>query len=627
MAATPPAMDREQYEYHPLPNPELYIRTLVLKAELVRLSTGEEVPQGSLRVDRLPADPPYMALSYCWGDAANTAIMVIDGKMKRITRNLSNYLLQKARKLQDLQAEDHFCWIDALSINQEDDQEKSHQVQMMRWIFSKALVVEAWVGPAALDSLNAFECMRDLSKFLADADQQLLAQEFDQNRFRSDLLSYVIDNLVERVVPLQHLLEREWWRRIWVQQEVYITPVDRLVVVCGDHRIQWAHVVATFLVLRSAPCTRDSLRRFNLPPDQAESLTDRIKDIMCRMMPYLTQHPKTIPCDSDPANAHSLIWRLLYNNMLGDRGPRATFPVDYVYGLFGMCPDRDSLSRYVDVDYSKSATEVFIQVSRYLYTCHPTLMLCLANRSAHMNANVPSWVVDWTATLDFPMSYVTNLDGTLKSSGLYSASDGLHTDCFRIIDNVLQLHGFQIGTVSISGWDTSEELRQDDSDPVHQASWLRAYDEFIQYCSGTRICFTDSVVWRLPIADQDSHIRRRISGCMMPAFQEVLTCAKNGTAADTFANLSDQAELYRHANNLIRIRRVPFLTTDGKLGIGPKHLGSSDAVFIVGGVDTPFIFRKVSDGQYRIVGECYLYGVMDGEAVENNVVVETLEII
>ena len=53
----------------------------------------------------------------------------------------------------------------------------------------------------------------------------------------------------------------------------------------------------------------------------------------------------------------------------------------------------------------------------------------------------------------------------------------------------------------------------------------------------------------------------------------------------------------------------------GRLGLGPHDLANDDAVFILSGVETPFVFRKLETGQYRLVGECYLYGILDGEAV------------
>ncbi|KAH8897871.1 hypothetical protein GQ53DRAFT_837633 [Thozetella sp. PMI_491] len=62
-------------------------------------------------------------------------------------------------------------------------------------------------------------------------------------------------------------------------------------------------------------------------------------------------------------------------------------------------------------------------------------------------------------------------------------------------------------------------------------------------------------------------------------------------------------------------RRV-FRTAEGYLGIGNSRLQDGDAVMLVAGASTPFIFRSV-DGQntFSLVGEAYVHGVMDGEAL------------
>jgi hypothetical protein len=71
--------------------------------------------------------------------------------------------------------------------------------------------------------------------------------------------------------------------------------------------------------------------------------------------------------------------------------------------------------------------------------------------------------------------------------------------------------------------------------------------------------------------------------------------------------------------------RFMFLTQQGYLGVGPTNMHDKDIVFIPRGAETPFILRPVrmpdADGKgklwqtlYQVVGECYLHGMMDGEA-------------
>lgn len=64
-------------------------------------------------------------------------------------------------------------------------------------------------------------------------------------------------------------------------------------------------------------------------------------------------------------------------------------------------------------------------------------------------------------------------------------------------------------------------------------------------------------------------------------------------------------------------RRV-FSTASGFFGLGPKTLRSEDLVTILYGIGTPLILRPLNSqaAEYELVGQCYVHGIMDGEAVQ-----------
>jgi len=61
-------------------------------------------------------------------------------------------------------------------------------------------------------------------------------------------------------------------------------------------------------------------------------------------------------------------------------------------------------------------------------------------------------------------------------------------------------------------------------------------------------------------------------------------------------------------------RRSAFSTTQGLTGMCPLLVMPSDIVVVLFGGRTPYILRKTAD-HYRLVSDCYVYGIMDGEAV------------
>jgi hypothetical protein len=73
--------------------------------------------------------------------------------------------------------------------------------------------------------------------------------------------------------------------------------------------------------------------------------------------------------------------------------------------------------------------------------------------------------------------------------------------------------------------------------------------------------------------------------------------------------------------------RKPFVTKKGHLGLGFDHLEPGDAVAVLIGCQVPFVLRKSVGGRYKIVGEAYVDGIMDGEAMVGREIVGVLELI
>ena len=63
-------------------------------------------------------------------------------------------------------------------------------------------------------------------------------------------------------------------------------------------------------------------------------------------------------------------------------------------------------------------------------------------------------------------------------------------------------------------------------------------------------------------------------------------------------------------------RRV-LITNNGHIGVGPKLTRAGDVVVILHGGNTPYVLRPFGKA-YRLVGECYVADVMQGEAVRKH---------
>jgi hypothetical protein len=122
-------------------------RTQIRLLELDLARSSDQDIFATLATFKTQAAPPYVAISYTWGDQTKRRDVVINERRLSVTQNTWYALWQvfNART-------DSFIWIDAICINQLDSLEKSHQVGLMSAISSGATCVYACIGPHYDDS-------------------------------------------------------------------------------------------------------------------------------------------------------------------------------------------------------------------------------------------------------------------------------------------------------------------------------------------------------------------------------------------------------------------------------------------------------------------------------------------
>ncbi|KAK0702679.1 heterokaryon incompatibility protein-domain-containing protein, partial [Lasiosphaeris hirsuta] len=84
--------------------------------------------------------PPYVAISYAWGDPRDTENIIISSVEARVTRSLHG-ALDALRSCK----EDIIVWADAVCINQPSQEERSSQVKKMAYIYKNATSVAIWL--------------------------------------------------------------------------------------------------------------------------------------------------------------------------------------------------------------------------------------------------------------------------------------------------------------------------------------------------------------------------------------------------------------------------------------------------------------------------------------------------
>jgi hypothetical protein len=173
--------------------------------------TDSDQIQGDLQIISVKESTvaPYSALSYTWGDPHQSQYPITLCNQKfHVRENL--FIALKALRCSDSLK---VLWIDAICINQEDKKEKTKQIPLMTQIYSKAQTVEIWLGPS-----------------LGDGELALTA--VSSGRIGDIATTEIIRALIS-------LLQRQWFQRLWIIQELVLAAPRAAYVNCGGTRVSW----------------------------------------------------------------------------------------------------------------------------------------------------------------------------------------------------------------------------------------------------------------------------------------------------------------------------------------------------------------------------------------------------
>jgi Heterokaryon incompatibility protein (HET) len=157
------------YQYSPLPSGDRSIRLAVLYP-----GDFEDEIEFRLVHARLDDAPEYESLSYAWGETALTRTTKIEGRALSISLALETALRHLRTRTKD-----RVLWIDAICINQEDNNERNNQVSFMDDIYATARRVVVWIGPKDGESERAMEFLKEMgtSNTLPKRDRKIVNDE------------------------------------------------------------------------------------------------------------------------------------------------------------------------------------------------------------------------------------------------------------------------------------------------------------------------------------------------------------------------------------------------------------------------------------------------------------------
>jgi hypothetical protein len=346
--------------------------------------------------------------------------------------------------------------------------------------------------------------------------------------------------------------------------------------------------------------------------------------------------------------------------------------VDKVYAVLGLAKEEAMF----EVDYTRSVKDLYTDVSRVLLETPPEPevsrypLQVLAHvkhypassgieqkavpseggkkRETEPDEPLPSWVACWHLPLQASNVRKENesprmfkLSGLKSSVHFCAGGTEYHPPVDTKTPYEISLKGFESGSITITKeilhelplsrsrlWDLVTDIWS--VFPDRNAAYPTS--ESIDEVFAQTLTMADTVSLMASQGEEIYHAIDFQHFCVSIYKQTIKIFEEDGRTADIEKLRTEWEGEYRRLEALVgehtkspkfsrdlqvtcRGRQL-FGTEKGYIGIGDITLEIGDLVCVLIGGKTPFILRPVVGGKYRFIGECYVHGIMFGEALE-----------
>jgi hypothetical protein len=616
-----------------------------------------EVYQVSLASITTAGRPYFATLSYAWGDPKPVRQVRCAEKLVSITQSLYDALVY-IRHLRT----PRLVWVDSLCIDQTNATEKSQQVQRMHLIYGQSHCI-SWLGVEREDR-DDLGNMLPILGWLSEQEEMFTSHgmkatwdSVDENLHRNPIQNYTALDQIPWVT-LYRCLDRGVFTRLWCLQEMLLAKSN-------DLRTSQSHL--SISILARACYLVESILRDIIFKQGADSQPDFQSPVLSnlqykagaisRMLKAVLLQGEPLPCikfkrptkdDTQAASTAAVVMAFHWKE--------CSNPRDRIYGLAALC----NLGPSYQIVYSKqllSVQEVFTNFAQHCFKETGSLELFGApyrltaiydssnviqsQKHRVWTSGLPSWCPDFAG----PYPRLRNLK-VQQNERVFrlKACRGQPARFTQMSHELLGVTGICIGTVQKRSIAWRHSRPDEDLTEWHRDDLARAAS-FLNCVSSISVTVPPLSLWKLylSVCSAGTDLRHSppwtyIKGHLPSNTRDRMVLDTVGAAwimiyAPNLApkdglTLSQQIDpsIWKLVAEEIEVwlRRKSFgtrlFTTENAnaiLGTGPDALDVGDVVCVLFGSEVPLILRQVGDqGQYKLIGECYVEGIMHGEGLD-----------
>ncbi|KZM24929.1 hypothetical protein ST47_g3927 [Ascochyta rabiei] len=549
-----------------------------------------DIIQCQLRVHPLDKAPYYETISYAWGDPEDTRQIIVDGVHLAIPSSLElclRHLRSPESALTDL-------WADAICIDQTNLEERCIQVSNMGAIYWRCSAMYIWLGMPhrSTDARSPFEMVTHW----AEGKHFYQLPGFSKSKESGEWGFQENPEYQQMFELFTDFTSKPWWTRLWCIQEIALSPAAT--VVLGKWRLPWATIVSALQTHyhHASTCCADA------------------SAVMPAKYTYFSDHLLFLSQQSDLTELDS-VFRAFRHKLCKD-------PRDKIYGLLGLLwKNRDINLR---PDYNLPVGKVYLQATEAIISQSAGDLQFLTGLGLNSDCHhLPSWIRNFAAPL-------TTVEASYERSryrrySCYQASAGAKSDISIVDGNDLSLRGVFVDRIQRIG----NSIQNRDWTHVWEAlqNWADVA-ELPALGQGHVYGVLQQHFWRTIMADVS------LTDLASGSWNRILTPTVipiEDWFLDTVDNLRQGLEppvtSSVHALYPATYGRALFRTESGHFGLCFPDARPGDEVWVLAGGRVPFVLRGLNNTtgstteagtgpeSFRLVGECYLHGFMDGEAL------------